>query len=137
MTVFEFESRDMPVWKDRNKYQLEIYDDRDDGFVWQHGGLNWSHSGMNSDEAKHLRRKLVEDIRRDDSSLAVMRSWQYRYQFPYITGKDKKTTMRIEKILDRLVYLMQDHRTFAERQEALTRIANELRQYHIHGKPIG
>lgn len=137
MTVFEFESEDMPVWKDRSKFQLEIYDDCDDGFAWQHGGLNWSHSGMTSDEAKSLRKKLIQDIRRDENSLAVMRSWQYRYKFPYITGKSKKETMRIEKLLDRLVYLNQDYCTLSERTEALKCIVKELSQYNIHGKVVG
>jgi len=136
ITVFEFESKDMPVWKDRSKFQLEIYDDCFDDFIWQHGGLNWCHSGMNSDEAKSLRKKLIEDVRRDDNSLAVMRSWQYRYKFPYIVGRSKKETMRIEKLLDRLVYLKQDYCTSFERQEALKCIKNELSQYNIRGKIV-
>lgn len=136
VTVFEFESKEMPVWKEREKFDLKVYNDRYDGFTWQHGGVEWSHSGMTSSEAKSLRRKMIEDIRRSDDSLAVMRSWQYRFLFPYIRGKNKRETMRIEKLLDRLVYLPHDYPIQEERKKALAMIVDELKQYGIVGKKL-
>ena len=135
-TVFEFESEGMPVWKDRKKFGFKVYKDCYDGFIWQHGGVEWSHSGMTSGEAKFLRRKMIEDVRQNNDSLAVMRSWQYRFLFPYTRGKNKWETMRIEKLLDRLVYLPHDYPIQEERKNALAMIVEELKRYGIVGKKL-
>ena len=91
---------------------------------------------MNSDEARELRLSLIRDVRNNDNSLAVYRSWQYRYLFPIISNHNKIETMRIEKLLDRLVYLSYDYPNEEERKTALKNIADELNSFGIFGVKI-
>ncbi|MBQ4511068.1 MAG: radical SAM protein [Clostridia bacterium] len=134
--VFELEDERIPIWKQRNRFNIQLYKDKNDDFKWRHGGNNWSHCGMTSKEAQSLRECLINDIRNSDSSLAVCRSWQYQFLFPIVSRQNKKTTMRIEKLLDRLVYLNKDYHTKEEKQAALKKIVAELNYHGIFGTKI-
>ena len=134
--VFELEDECIPIWKEKDRFQIQLYKDKNDDFKWRHGGNNWSHIGMSSQEAKKLQEELIRDTRQNDNCLAVCRSWQYQFLFPLISGYDKITVMKIEKLLDRLVYLTKDYKTKEEQHIALEKIVSELKKHNINGFKI-
>ena len=134
--VFELEDERIPIWKEKDRFQIQLYKDKNDDFKWRHGGNNWSHIGMSSQEAKKLQEELIRDTRQNDNCLAVCRSWQYQFLFPLISGYDKITVMKIEKLLDRLVYLTKDYKTKEEQHIALEKIVTELKKHNVNGFKI-
>ena len=129
--VFEYEGDILPIAKEKEKYQIEVYDD-DEKYNWAHGGQNWKHIGMDSNKAKLLRRKTIKDSRANISSNSVFSSWQGKYQWPFVQGLSKMENIKIEKLIDRLIFLFVDFPADYKREAA--DILKALSYYDIHIK---
>ena len=107
--VFELEDECMPIWREREKYQLQIYgDEYSSARPWEHGGLSWSHCGMDSGYAEQLKKQLLTKLRKSEN-LAVHRTWQGGFESPLLPDASRHENIRAEKLLDRLVYLPADY----------------------------
>lgn len=132
--VFEFEDKCMPIWEDKEKFQIEIYEDEENQDIWNHGGLNWKHNGMDSKEANRLREKLLSDIRKCQSTKAIHKSWQYAYEWPLIKERTREENICIEKIFDQLMFLKTDYIDDIEREKMLKKLITKLKTYGIATK---
>ena len=129
--VFEFEDKSMPIWKDRDKFQIEVYKDVESGFFWKHGGLNWKHCGMDSNTAYSLRNTLLRDIRKSNKTKAIHKSWQYAFEFPFIPERNRQENLKIEQLFDKLMYIALDYPDLEERKTVLKHIVKELKEMGI------
>ena len=124
--VFEMEDKSLDLWKERSKYGLELYDDKEDCL---HGGSNWVHNGMTSDRAFELREELLKAVR-NNNSLAIYKSWQSPYDWPFIKSRTKEENLRIERLLDNLVFLPRDY-SEDEITTCVRKIKADLEQYGV------
>lgn len=102
--VFEMEDKSLDLWGEREKYGFELFEDTEDCL---HGGSNWRHKGMNSDEAFRLRDRVLKSVRRHNSK-AIYKSWQSPFAWPFVTNKSREENLLIERLIDNLIYLVQD-----------------------------
>jgi anaerobic magnesium-protoporphyrin IX monomethyl ester cyclase len=128
--VFEFENESMPIWKDKDKFILKIFEDKTPTYSWQHGGEFWEHIGMNSTTAKMLRKETIKKVRLSNSR-AIHRTWQYKFQWPFIASLSRQENLQIEKSIDRLVFVAVDYPDKQERTEKIEKIMNELKKFNI------
>ena len=124
--VFEMEDKSLSLWQERDKYGLELYEDKEDCL---HGGANWKHNGMTSDEAFKIREKVLKSVRINNSN-AIYKSWQSPYEWPFITNRDRESNIKIERLIDNLIYLVQDRRE-EEIDSAVDEIRTALQEYGI------
>lgn len=82
--VFEYEGDILPISKEKEKYQIEIFEDKVDMYNWAHAGENWSHIGMDSDTDRRLRKQTIYLTRVDPASRAVYKTWQDNYEWPFV-----------------------------------------------------
>lgn len=129
--VFEFEDKSMPIWKDRDKFQIEVYMDDNSGYFWKHGGLNWKHCGMDSNTANRLRNKLLRDIRKSNKTQAIHKSWQYNFEFPFVPELSRQENLKIEQLFDRLIYVALDYPNSEERKAVLESIIKKLEKMGV------
>lgn len=127
--VFEFEDEIMPIWQDREKFHLQVFED-EDSFSWSHGGLNWSHCGMNSLMANKLRSQTIKDVRLSNSK-AIHCSWQRYFQWPLLPEKSRKINLEVEKLIDRLIFSIKDFKNEVERKNEIAKIIKQLSVYGI------
>ena len=102
--VFEMEDKSLELWQHRAEFGFELFDDKEDAL---HSGSNWKHNGMSSEQAFAIRKEVLNSVRRRNS-LAIYKSWQSPYEWPFVTNKDKIDNLRIERLIDNLVFLCQD-----------------------------
>ena len=102
--VFEMEDKSLELWQHRDEYGFELYEDKKDAL---HSGTNWKHNGMTSEQAFNIRAEVIRSVRRRNS-LAIYKSWQSPYEWPFVTNKDKVDNLRIERLIDNLIFLYQD-----------------------------
>lgn len=124
--VFEMEDKSLDLWKEREKYGFELFEDKEDCL---HGGANWNHNGMSSDTAFALREKLLSDVRKNNS-MAIYKSWQSPYEWPFIKTRSKEENIKIERLLDNLAFLPRDISS-DDIHSAVIRIKTELESYGI------
>lgn len=129
--IFEFEGDSMPVWEDREKFDLKIYDDKTDEYDWKHGGENWEHIGMNSATAKKLREETIKIIRTSKSQV-IHKTWQYRFKTPIIEHLSRKENIEIEKLIDQLVFIRLDYSDEDLIKERLFNIKKDLNDRNIY-----
>lgn len=127
---FEFEDESMPIWKDKDKFDLKIFNESDSIYDWQHGGESWSHIGMDSVTAKKLRAETIKAIRLSESQ-AVHSTWQYRFQWPFIAQLSRQENIHIEKLIDRLVFVGSDHPNEIDRINNILEIIKKLESFNI------
>lgn len=125
--VFEMEDKSLELWKERAKYGFELFEDKEDCL---HGGANWNHNGMSSDTAFALREKLLVDVRKNNS-MAIYKSWQSPYEWPFIKSRSKSENIRIERLLDNLAFLSRDYSGEHIRKQVI-RIKDELEKYGVY-----
>jgi radical SAM superfamily enzyme YgiQ (UPF0313 family) len=130
--LFEFEDKSMPIWKDKDKFNLQIFDEGEFKYDWKHGGESWSHCGMNSNTAKKLRSDTIMQVRCSDS-LAIHRTWQYKFYWPFITRLSRQENIYIEKLLDQLVFVSTDYPEH-EKEKKILDIIKQLEKYNIFVK---
>ena len=102
--VFEMEDKSLELWQHRDEYGFELFEDKKDAL---HSGTNWKHNGMTSEQAFNIRAEVIRSVRRRNS-LAIYKSWQSPYEWPFVTNKDKVENLRIERLIDNLIFLYQD-----------------------------
>lgn len=124
--VFEMEDKSLDLWKERAKYGFELFEDKEDCL---HGGANWNHNGMTSDTAFALREKLLSDVRRNNS-MAIYKSWQSPYEWPFIKDRTKGENLRIERLLDNLAFLPKDYADELVRKQVIE-IKRTLEEYGV------
>lgn len=124
--VFEMEDKDLDLWKERDKYGLELYEDKEDCV---HGGSNWRHNGMTSEDAFQLREQVLRSVRRE-RSIAIYKSWQSPYEWPFVTNQDRYTNLRIERLIDNLIFLNCDYPP-QQIRDKVRQIREELASYGI------
>jgi len=124
--VFEMEDKSLELWNEREKYGFELFEDKEDCL---HGGANWTHNGMSSDIAFSLRERLLVDVRKNES-MAIYKSWQSPYEWPFIKSRSKEENIKIERLLDNLAFLPKD---FSQEQirEQVIRIKRRLEEYGV------
>lgn len=127
--VFEMEDESMPIWQDRHLYDLKILKD-ENSWKWEHSGKSWVHCGMSSKQAEELRVNIIKKVRMN-SVKSIHRSWQRRFEWPFIEDYDRKTNLKIEKLIDKLVFINNDYPE-AEKKQEIIKIMNELRNYSIY-----
>ncbi len=93
---FMFSDETMPVWNDAPLYELDVTN-----------GWTWKHSGMDSLTAIRLRAETLRAARWK-SDHAVHDLWQPSYMRPFMPGLSMPTSIRLEKALERLAYLVKD-----------------------------
>lgn len=126
--VFEYEGDILPIGKEKDKYQLELLPENG-GYHWAHAGEHWKHCGMDSDTARLLQAQTIRLTRIHPNSMAVYRTWQDAYAWPFVPELDKEQNLRIEKLLDQLVFAPVDAGTALEVE--VHRILQELEAFHI------
>ena len=91
-----FSDETMPVWQDAEKYELEVTD-----------GFTWKHAGMDSSTAIQLRAKTLFDVRWNNDN-AVHDAWQLAYIRPLIPGVSLPASVKVEKRVEQLAFLVKD-----------------------------
>jgi radical SAM superfamily enzyme YgiQ (UPF0313 family) len=94
---FMFSDETMPVWEDAPLFDLEV-----------ENGWTWKHSGMDSETAQRLRAETLLAARWQ-SDHAVHDLWQPNYMRPFMRDLRMPQTLRLEKAIERLAYLLKDH----------------------------
>ncbi len=125
--VFEMEDKSLDLWKERDRYGFELFEDEEDCL---HGGSNWQHNGMTSKEAFSLRADLLKAVR-NKGSMAIYKSWQSPYEWPFIPERNKEENLKIERLLDNLVFLPCDYPSQQVSQE-VERIRKQLQNYGVY-----
>ena len=125
--VFEMEDKSLDLWKQREQYGFELFKDKDDCV---HGGHNWRHNGMTSDQAFELRDQVLKSVRRTNSK-AIYKSWQSPYEWPFVSDRSREENIRIERLIDNLVFLVQD----VDREnlfDSVKEIREKLKEYYVY-----
>lgn len=125
--VFEMEDKSMPLWKKREQYGLELFQDAADCL---HGGANWRHNGMNSLRANEIREDFIRNSRLN-ASYAILKSWQSPYEWPFVPELSKLENLEIEKLIDQLVFVPVDYPEEIIRQKVLE-IVETLEQKGVY-----
>jgi radical SAM superfamily enzyme YgiQ (UPF0313 family) len=93
---FMFSDETMPVWDDAPLYDLEVTN-----------GWTWKHSGMDSVTANRLRTETLHTARWKNDH-AVHDLWQPNYMRPFMANLTMPNSIKLEKALERLAYLVKD-----------------------------
>lgn len=121
------EDKSLDLWKEREKYGFELFEDNEDCL---HGGSNWRHNGMSSDEAFCLRDRVLKSVRRQNAK-AIYKSWQSPYAWPFVTNQSREENLRIERLIDNLIFLVQDVPDAQMRDQVLD-IRNQLEDMGVY-----
>lgn len=84
----------MPVWRDAERFDLQVHDPSGEARIW-------SHSGMDSETAVRLQQETLRDVRWKNDN-AIFRSWQHDFESPLVSGKSRQENAAVEKLVDRL-----------------------------------
>ncbi|MFI3252160.1 MAG: radical SAM protein [bacterium] len=125
--VFEYESDVLPISKEKEKYELVLYED-DESYDWAHSGQSWSHCGMDSKRAKSLRNELIKSTRLDIDCKAIAKTWQSSYLSQYVVEFNRHKNLEIEKLLDILIFAVTDRSDFPN---TVNHILSVLSKYNI------
>ena len=120
--VFEMEDKSLELYAERDKYGFELYEDDEDCL---HGGSHWKHNGMTSEQAFQIRGEVLRSVRRANAR-AIYKSWQSPYEWPFITNQTREQNLKIERLVDNLVFLPQDVPS-SEIHSAVVAIRDELK----------
>ena len=94
---FIFSDETMPVWEDAPMYELEV-----------RSAVDWTHAGMDSQTAMRLRVEALHAVRWGNDQ-AVHDIWNLSYERPMVPGQPLARSLRIEKRLEQLAFLVKDH----------------------------
>jgi hypothetical protein len=119
---FMFSDETMPVWQDAPMYELEVTD-----------GFTWKHKGMDSKTAIALRAKTLVDVRWKNDR-AVHDAWQLAYVRPLIPGMTLPQSLRIEKRVEQLAFLIKD---LGEDDASAARCRGILDELRANGIALG
>ena len=85
---------------------------------------------MTSKEAFSLRADLLKAVR-NKGSMAIYKSWQSPYEWPFIPERNKEENLKIERLLDNLVFLPCDYPSQQVSQE-VEKIRKQLQNYGVY-----
>lgn len=100
MSVFSLIDETMPVWQQKDRFRIEVFDEDDPAYSWRH-------LGMSADTAFRLKEQTLFSARWHSDN-AVLLLWQMKYEFPLIPGVSHRQNQKIEKLLVRLAFLSKD-----------------------------
>ncbi len=123
LNVFGIVDETMPVWAEAEKYQLEVTP------------RGWKHCGMDQATACRLRAKTVRDVLWNNEDAAMI-SWQFDFAAPLGPGLRPKQNTRIEKLIERLVYLPRDWGADNAAARRARAIVDELAGLGVHQEPV-
>lgn len=110
LSVFSIQDETMPLWDDRERFDIRVVDEDEPDY-------SWSHVGMDAATARRLVRETLDEVRlRNDR--AVVKLWQSRYAPPMGPGARHRRHLAVEKAVERLAMLERDH---ADPREAVAR----------------
>lgn len=118
LSVFSMTDETMPVWQDAERLQIEVED-------FENMDAAWSHIGMDSETARYLRNRTLDDVRHRNDR-AVLLLWQTDYHTPLIPALPVKTNLWAEKLIERLGMLPVDVPDPHQRVAAATGILDSL-----------
>lgn len=113
LSVFSVVDETMPVWAEGARFQLEETES------------GWKHCGMDQAAAVRLLARTVQAVRWH-SEEAVMITWQVDFATPIAAGLGPKKNRRIEKLVERLNFLVRDWGTGDEAARRGRAIVDEL-----------
>ena len=87
------------------------------------------HNGMNSDQANVIREKVLKSVR-ESKAKAIYKSWQSPYEWPFVTNQSRDKNIRIERLIDNLIFLYQDVEEI-NIQSKLWKIVDELEKLGV------
>jgi len=123
LSVFSMTDETMPVWQDAQRFEIVVddLDNPDDG---------WRHVGMDLTTASELHARTLDEVRRNSED-AVLLLWQTDYHTPLVPGMDRRTNLRLEKVVERLGMLPVDVPDGRERLDAARGLLAELGTHGI------
>lgn len=126
MSVFSMQDETMPVWQRAAEFGLEVDDvnDPDSG---------WRHDGMTSNRAWQLHHEALDKIRRSNEK-AVLVLWQSRYEIPIMLHRSDADRMRLEKVIERIGWLVKDQPDRRAARVAMDGLSGELRDLDVKMK---
>lgn len=127
--VFSMEDECMPIWKDKDKFNIKVLDNSVNSF-FHHDGRTWQHTGMTSVEAENIRRKALQDIRLH-SKYAIHRSWQTLYKINCNESISRNDYLSIERLIDQLTFVPLDYSSNESKEQMFKKIENNLKKYNI------
>lgn len=98
--VLMFQDETMPVWKDAERFGLQIHDS--DGEA-----RDWRHNGMDSETAGQLQLETLREVRWKNDN-AIVRSWQHDFEAPLMSDKSPEENTVVDKLIDRLGMISAD-----------------------------
>lgn len=124
LSVFSLVDETMPIWKDAEKYNLQVDDLNNPDY-------NWSHCGMNAETARKLHQQTLYDVRWNNE-YAVAVEWQLPYDLPLNPFLNFTDNYRIEKLIERLAFVENDFEHEPEKVKQISQsIINELSNFNI------
>lgn len=114
VNFFIFMDEVMPVWQDAPIYELEVMNP-----------TTWRHCGMDSATAFRLRERTLHEARWKNDH-AVHELWQLWHVRPLVPDLELQANYRIEKLIERLAYLLKDHGESAATGERCRAMLREL-----------
>lgn len=86
---------------------------------------------MTSLQAEELKKRLLVTLRKS-KNLAVHRTWQGGFESPILPTLNRETNIKVEKLLDQLIYLPVDYKVHTEEYDRkLLDIVSELSDYGL------
>ncbi|WP_437304750.1 B12-binding domain-containing radical SAM protein [Sorangium sp. So ce388] len=125
VAVFSLTDETMPVWKEAERYRLEITDPEEPDYAWRH-------AGMDVETARRLHRRTLREARWQND-LGVLLLWQMKYEMPLVPDRSLEDNYRIEKLLERLAFAPKDFIDAPQRVAALSSsLVIELSALGVH-----
>lgn len=124
LSIFSFTDETMPVWEDTQKYDLKIRDARNPNYSWQHCGMNY-------ETAQMLYERTTRDVRwKNDNGVLLL--WQQRYQSPLAPSLSHEENILLEKLIERLSFLLKDYEDDLIVLEKFQEISNRLKKLGVY-----
>jgi radical SAM superfamily enzyme YgiQ (UPF0313 family) len=116
---FMFSDETMPVWEDAAMYDLEVRSPAD-----------WTHRGMDSQTAMKLRSRALRAVRWGNDR-AVHDIWNLSYERPMVPGQSLAQSLRVEKRLEQLAFLVKDKGDDADAGTRCRALLTDLQQLGV------
>lgn len=127
LSVFSLADEQMPVWRDAERFSIEILDPENPDYSWRH-------SGMDHLTARALNHSTLDRVRVSNPH-AVLLLWQARYQhwlMPHLSAADN---LKIEKLVEQIGFLARDVPDAGQRRQVLEDCLGRLGNFGIYRGP--
>jgi anaerobic magnesium-protoporphyrin IX monomethyl ester cyclase len=123
LSVFSISDETMPLWEDRERFQIEVHDPDDPDY-------SWSHIGMDVHTARRLNYGTLDAVRLTNSN-AVLMLWQADYQHWLLPHLSREENLAVEKTVERIAMAPRDVPERSCREGYLRQHLDVLREYGI------